>query len=92
MKEKGELIEDIIKGMHLGRKTRVTKKQKEAFLELRDDVGAVNNKLNKLHLRLWHAGYKGDYHSLAVGEVSRILEEARLDIDSILEKISSSEL
>jgi hypothetical protein len=78
-------IERILQSVDLEKKTRVTKKEKEAFLELKREIEAVRNDISKLHLMLWHTGYKGDYHSLSLEEAMERLRQIRKNIDDILE-------
>ena len=91
MNETRKQIADIIADIDLDRKIRITRQQKAAFEELKDVVGGIYNKLAKLNLRLWHMEYKCDYHSLTLGEAAAILNDIRLNIETVLEKLPSSE-
>ncbi len=46
------------------------------------EVGAALKTLNRLHLRLWHAQQRRDYHALSLKEARDTLKEvcSRLDM------------
>jgi predicted nucleic acid-binding Zn-ribbon protein len=77
-------IEEIVKSVNLERKTRVTKNQKQAYSELKSDIESIKDEIGKLHLMLWHTGYKGDYHSLSLDEAMERLKQIRQNIDDII--------
>ncbi len=88
MKETKEQIADIVKDINFKRRPRVSKQKKTEHSALKQDIDAVSCKLDLLRLRLWHAEYKSDYHSLTMEEATQILNEARHCIDDILYKIN----
>jgi predicted transcriptional regulator len=83
--EEKERIELIVSGVDLEKKARVTKKEKEAFSELKSEIETIKNEINKLHLMLWHTGYKGDYHSLTLDDAMERLRQIKRSIDDILD-------
>lgn len=80
-----ERIEQIVSCIDLEKKARATKKEKQAFSELKCDIESIKNDISKLHLMLWHTGYKGDYHSLSLSEAKERLKQIRKNIDDILD-------
>ncbi len=86
MDEVKERIAKIVGGVNLEKKARATKKEKETFASLKDEMGAIKKDIDKLSLRLWHACYKNDYHSLSAGEARELLGQVRDKIDVILNK------
>ncbi len=75
-------IADMLAGMQFGRKAPPSRQDKAAYAALEAGVADVLKDLKKLHLRLWHAVSRRDYHSLSLGE-------ARLELQSIKARISS---
>jgi hypothetical protein len=75
-------IADMLAGMQFGRKAPPSRQNKAAYAALEAGVADVLKDLNRLHLRLWHAVSRREYHSLS-------LEEARLELQSIQARISS---
>lgn len=86
MEKTREQIADMVKNMRFERKKPVGKKTKAVYSELQNKLGSIKNDLSKLSLRLWHAEYKSDYHSLSLSEAEGILEEIQKDIDTILKE------
>ena len=84
MMDESERTWQIAGSVTLEKKPRVTIKDKEAFSELRREIEAIKNDVSKLHLMLWHTGYKGDYHSLTLDEARQRLAQIRKNIDDIL--------
>lgn len=84
MDDTRERIANIIEGVDLQKKARATKKEKEAFESLKDEVGGLKNKIDKLNLRLWHACSKGDCRSLPFADAKEQLRQARDKIDRML--------
>jgi hypothetical protein len=85
-----ERIAEIVGNMDFVNKTRITKKGKKAYVELADEVSGIKKKLDKLNIRLWHSGYKGDYHSLSLTEAETMLREIAEDIEKTAAKLSCS--
>ncbi|MDD5018782.1 MAG: hypothetical protein PHO15_11880 [Eubacteriales bacterium] len=81
-----QLIADMVGDMCFDRKKPAARHEKAMYSILKNSLGDTINGLNKLHLRLWHAVYKGDYHSLSLGETESALKEARQRIDNILKE------
>ena len=75
-------IADMLAGMQFGRKAPPSRQDKAAYAALEAGVADVLKDLKKLHLRLWHAISRREYHSLS-------LKEARLELQSIQARISS---
>jgi hypothetical protein len=84
MTDETERTKQIAGSISLEKKPRVSKKDKEAILELKREIEAIKNDISKLHLMLWHTGYKGDYHSLTLDEARERLSQIRKNIDDIL--------
>ena len=80
-----DLIANMVSDMRFDRKKRVSKKTKAEYSALQNKLETTIKDLRKLHVRLWHADYKKDYHSLSLDEAECILKEIKKDIDSILE-------
>lgn len=80
-----ERIAQILSGVSLDRKTRATKEEKEAFLKLSGQVDGLRKDIDKLNLRLWHACYKNDYHSLSLDAAREELINIKAKIDDVLE-------
>lgn len=83
--DEAERTRQILSSVNLEKKARVTKKDKEAILELKREVEAIKNEISKLHLMLWHTEYKSDYHSLSLDEAMERLRQIRKNIDDILD-------
>ncbi|NLT96765.1 MAG: hypothetical protein GXW96_01175 [Christensenellaceae bacterium] len=75
-------IADMLAGMQFGRKAPPSRQDKAAYAALEAGVADVLKDLKKLHLRLWHAISRREYHSLSLNEV-------RLELQSIQARISS---
>ena len=92
MDETQNKIASMVSNLSFDRKARATKKEKAAYFELKDDLGKVKKKIDKLHLRLWHCEYKNDYHSLSLDEAKLILSEAAVDLNNIISRVNDLKL
>jgi hypothetical protein len=81
MDDQQKRIKDMLAGMQFERKLPPSKQTKAEYAALEAGVGDVLKDLNLLHLRLWHAVSRRDYHSLSV-------EEARLVLETIRERLN----
>lgn len=86
MDETRKQIANMIENMGFERKPRATKKEKEDYAALKDSVAVIKSDIDKLSLRLWHACYKNDYHSLSIDEAKQELQRIRESIDGITNK------
>ncbi len=86
MEKTKEIIFGMVENMQLKRKKAVDKKTKAVYPKLQNDINKVKKDLDKLLLRIWHADYKNDYHSLSLEEAKSILTELQGEIDTILKE------
>ena len=82
MDDQYKRIADMLSGMQFGRRLPPSKQTKAEYAALESGIADVLKDLNRLHLRLWHAVSRREYHSLS-------LKEARLELESIQARISS---
>jgi predicted nucleic acid-binding Zn-ribbon protein len=75
-------INDILNTLNFDRKRPATAAQKAAYERLQKDVDDARQRLNKLHIQLWHAVDRHDYHSLS-------LEDARETLGDIAEYLEA---
>ena len=75
-------IADMLSGMQFGRRLPPSKQTKAEYAALESGIADVLKDLNRLHLRLWHAVSRREYHSLP-------LDEARLALESIQARLNS---
>ena len=80
MNETEKKIADIVSGIDLERKKPVLPEEKQQTAELLDELTAAKRQLDKLHLKLWYAVEKKDYHSLS-------LEQAKQELRSLLDAL-----
>jgi len=75
-------IKDILAGMQFERRRPVTQHCRTVYAAMQKEVGAALKTLNRLHLRLWHAQQRRDYHVLSLKEARDTLKEvcSRLDM------------
>jgi hypothetical protein len=78
-----ETVLEILEPLDFDKKRPVTSAQKKAYMELQQSVDDARQRLNKLHLRLWHAVNSRDYHSLSLEEARETLESIARHIDAI---------
>ena len=90
MEEVQKQIEHMIENMRFERKKRISKQEKATYEMLENNINNIMRSINKLHLRLWHANHKKDYHSLSMDEISLVLQKASQDIDTALTCIPES--
>jgi hypothetical protein len=81
MDDQQKRIKDMLAGMQFERKLPPSKQAKAEYATLEAGVSEVLKDLNLLHLRLWHAVSRRDYHSISV-------EEACLELESIRERLN----
>jgi len=86
MDETNQIIEDMVSDMRFKRRKPVTKQTKQEMAALYDALGAVLGRMNKLHLALWHAQEKSDYHSTNLQDAMQELRQIRDEIDKVLKK------
>lgn len=84
MDEVKQRISEILDGVSLDRKARATKKEKEEFTKLSAQVAGLKKDIDKLSLRLWHACYKNDYHSLPPEAAREELRRIKHNIDTVI--------
>jgi hypothetical protein len=77
MDDQDKRIEDILAGMQFERRLPPSKQIKAEYAALEADVGGILRDLSRLHLRLWHAVFQRDYHSLSPQEARLALEDIR---------------
>lgn len=81
-----EKVAQILGALDFEKKRPVTAAQKKAFAELERSVDEARQRLNKLHLRLWHATGSRDYHSLSLDDARETLRGISRQIDAIAGK------
>lgn len=86
MDDTNQIIEDMVSGMRFERRTPVTKQTKQEIAALYDALGAVRARINKLHLALWHAQEKSDYHSTNLQDTKQALRQIRDEIDALIKE------
>ena len=86
MDETNQIIEDMVSGMRFERRKPVTKQTKQEIAALYDALGAVRARINKLHLALWHAQERRDYHSTNLQDAMQELRQIRDEIDALLQE------
>ncbi|MGI5848847.1 MAG: hypothetical protein ACOX8Q_02060 [Christensenellales bacterium] len=79
-------IAGMVKNMRFDRKKRITKKERALYAGLEEKVEKIIIDLNKLHLRLWHAVYKKDYHSLNLVDAKQMLRQISQSISNIIDE------
>ena len=90
MEEVQKQIEHMVENMRFERKKRISKQEKATYEMLENSIDDIMRSINKLHLRLWHANHKKDYHSLSMDEISLVLQKMGQDIDTALTCISEN--
>lgn len=81
-------IEHVLSTLNFDRKRPATAAQKAAYAALQKDVDDVRQRLNKLHLQLWHAVNHHDYHSLSLEDARQTLGDIARFVEAIAEKES----
>ncbi len=76
-------IHEILSTLSFNRKRPATAAQKDAYARLQKDVNDVRLGLNKLHLQLWYAVSRHDYHSLSLEEARQTLGDIAKHIEAI---------
>lgn len=79
-----EKITDILSGMQFERRPPVSRQKKAQYAALEAGVGEALKELNRLHLRLWHAVSKRDYHSLSLDEARQTLCEVERQLNILV--------
>lgn len=79
-----QTITDMVEGMNFKRKKPVSKETKQKTQQLLSLVGKSRNKLDKLHLKLWYAVEKNDYHSVCLTEAMQELEKITHELESLM--------
>ena len=69
-------IAQLLSELQFERRRPVTRVQRQEYAALQKEVDEVRRCLNALHLRLWHAQQRRDYHSLSLEEARGILANA----------------
>lgn len=78
-----EKVQEILEPLEFDKKRPVTAAQKKAYAELAWAVDDIRQRLNQLHLRLWHAVNSRDYHALPLEEAREKLADIARQIDAI---------
>ncbi len=78
-----EKVLEILAPLDFDKKRPVTAAQKKAYAELQRAVDDIRQRLDQLHLRLWHAAENRDYHSLPLEEAREKLADIARQIDAI---------
>lgn len=81
-----EKVAQILSALDFDRKRPVTSAQKKSYAQLLQSVDDVRQRLNKLHLRLWHASSRRDYHSLSLEDTREMLGDIARQIEAISKK------
>lgn len=79
-------VAGIINALDFDRKRPMASAQKDAYSRMQKDVNDVRLRVNKLHLRLWHAVNQHDYHSLSLEETREALQDIAKHIEAIASK------
>lgn len=82
MDNTNEKIASMIKKMSFERKKPVSIEAKQSTKQILCSVKEAKDKLDKLHLKLWYAVEKNDYHSVN-------LAEAKQELSSIIKVLES---
>lgn len=69
-------IAQLLSELQFERRRPVTLTQRQQYAALQKEVDEVRRSLDALHLRLWHAQQRRDYHSLSLEEARGILAKA----------------
>ncbi len=78
-----EKVFEILNTLDFEKKRPVTAAEKKAYTELHSSVDDIRQRLNQLHLRLWHAVNSRDYHSLPLDEAREALADIARQIDAV---------
>lgn len=78
-----ENVLEILESLDFDKKRPVIAADKRAYAALQRSVDDVRQRLNQLHIRLWHAEQSRDYHSLPLEEARKALEDIARQLDAI---------
>ncbi len=78
-----EKVFEILNTLDFEKKNPVTAAQKKAYTELHSSVDGIRQRLNQLHLRLWHAVNSRDYNSFTLDEARAALADIARQIDAV---------
>ena len=81
-----EKVLEILNTLDFDKKSPVTAAEKKAYTELHSSVDDIRQRLNQLHLRLWHAVNSRDYHSFTLDDAREALADIARQIDAISKK------
>lgn len=84
MDETKEKIEEMVASMSFARKKPATKKTKQEFADTYSTLGDIKAKVDNLHLALWHAKEKKDYHSTSLDDAKKELRQIKDEIGIII--------
>lgn len=82
MDNTNEKITSMVKNMSFERRKPVSTETKQSTKQILCSVKEVKDKLDKLHLKLWYAVEKNDYHSVN-------LTETKQELSSIIKELES---
>lgn len=80
-------IANLLADMRFERRPPVTKQKKARYAVLEAETNDVMNEVRRLHLRLWHAVSRHDYHSLSLDEARQALDDIRRQLDSLSQSL-----